>query len=188
MPCESDPADVEDAKFVAEQLQIPYVLVDLGQTYRQYVQSLTASLGQAPEGLALSNIKPRLRMITLYSIAATRNYLVAGTGNRSEAYIGYFTKYGDGGTDLWPIVGLVKEQVRGLSSYLGVPEKIVNREPSAGLWPGQTDEKEMGLTYKELDSYLLTGEGRAEVVAKIERLHEKSEHKRALPPSPELKW
>ncbi len=188
MPCQSNPADLDDARLVAEHLQLPYFLVDLTGPYAQLVQQLTQSLGKAPEGLAVSNIKPRLRMITLYSIAATHNYLVAGTGNRSEAYVGYFTKYGDGGTDLWPIVGLVKSQVRELASFLGVPEKIVHREPSAGLWPGQTDEKEMGLTYEELDRYLLTGEGPVEVIAKIELLHKKSVHKRALPPSPEIKW
>ena len=188
MPCDSDPADIVDAKFVAEHLQLPYVVVDLAGPYAQLVQELTKGIGKAPQGLALNNIKPRLRMITLYSLAATHNYLVAGTGNRSEAYIGYFTKYGDGGTDLWPIVGLVKGQVRGLADFLGVPEKIVNREPSAGLWPGQTDEKEMGLTYEELDRYLLTKEGPEAVKSKIEILHNKSAHKRALPPSPEIKW
>jgi len=188
MPCQSIPADMEDAKLVAGHLQVPCLLIDLSKPFARMKEQLTQGLGKPPEGLALSNIKPRLRMITLYSVAATYNYLVAGTGNRSEAYIGYFTKYGDGGTDLWPIVGLVKEQVRGLARFLGVPDQIVDRVPSAGLWPGQTDEGEMGLTYAELDQYLLTGEGSEEVVAKIERLHRNSAHKRALPPSPELKW
>jgi NAD+ synthase len=186
MPCHSQAEDQEDAELVAQALALPTLRVDLTSSYDSVLEALTKSLGTALTGLAASNIKPRLRMTTLYSIAAAHNYLVAGTGNRSEAYVGYFTKYGDGGTDLWPIAGLVKAQVWELSRYLGVPEKIVTKAPSAGLWPGQTDEGEIGFTYRELDTYLLTGQGSLPLIQKIEELHRKSAHKRALPPTPNL--
>jgi NAD+ synthase len=134
----------------------------------------------------LANVKPRLRMATLYFIANTLNYLVAGTGNRSELSIGYFTKYGDGGVDMLPIGRLVKSEVRALASELGVPEPIIEKPPSAGLWAGQTDEGEMGFTYEDLERYL--NEGSAGVAAPIAdtitRLARASEHKRSLPPMP----
>ena len=131
-----------------------------------------------------ANIKPRLRMLTLYHAAGLRGYLVLGTDNRAEVYTGYFTKYGDGGADLLPLADLVKGEVRALGRYLGLPEAILQRTPSAGLWADQSDEAEMGLSYEALDRYLLTGEGDPEVVARIEALHRATEHKRRLPPWP----
>src|SRR5690606_5628013 len=107
--------------------------------------------------MAVANLKPRLRMTTVYYVANTRNYLVAGTGNRSELTIGYFTKYGDGGVDLLPIGRLLKAEVRELARELGIPERIITKAPSAGLWAGQTDEGEMGFTYAELERYLSEG-------------------------------
>ena len=101
--------------------------------------------------LALANIKPRLRMTTLYALANDENGLVVGTGNRTELSIGYFTKYGDGGVDVLPLGALDKTAVRGLARELDVPEAVIKRPPSAGLWQGQTDEAEIGLTYDELD-------------------------------------
>ena len=124
-------------------------------------------------------------MTSLYFIANSLNSLVAGTGNRSELAVGYFTKYGDGGVDLLPLANLVKSEVRALARELNVPDAIINRTPTAGLWLGQTDEAEMGFTYEELERYLHDG---AQSVApalamKIERLVRASEHKRNLPPS-----
>src|SRR5205085_4516711 len=104
-----------------------------------------------------ANIKPRLRMTTLYFLANTLNYLVAGTGNRSELAIGYFTKYGDGGVDLLPIGRLLKREVRDMAKELRLPAAIIDRPPSAGLWAGQVDEEEMGFTYAELERYLDEG-------------------------------
>jgi NAD+ synthase len=137
--------------------------------------------------LPLANMKPRLRMTTLYFFANSLNYLVPGTGNRSELAIGYFTKYGDGGADLLPIGGLVKSEVRALALDLNVPSAIIERTPSAGLWIGQTDEDEMGFTYANLERYLDDGpQGVSPALAmRIERLARSSEHKRALPPMPE---
>jgi NAD+ synthase len=128
-------------------------------------------------------------MTTLYFFANTLNYLVAGTGNRSELSIGYFTKYGDGGVDILPIVNLVKSEVRALARELNVPQQIIDRTPTAGLWLGQTDESEMGFTYDDLERYLKEGpQGLAPALAmKIERLVRASEHKRHLPPAPEVR-
>lgn len=186
MPCHSQEQDKLDAIFTAEKLNFPYIEIELSASYDSLINAIQKGTDMIPQGLAASNIKPRLRMSALYSVAAERNYLVAGTSNKSEAYIGYYTKYGDGGSDLWPIVGLVKSQVWELAQYLGVPDKIINKAPSAGLWPGQTDEQEMGLTYSEIDEYLLTGKGTKEVIKKIEDMHSKSQHKRKLPAQPQL--
>jgi NAD+ synthase len=154
MPCHSDPRDAEDGGLVAHHFGVPSATVDL---------------------------KPRLRMTTLYAFANQLGYRVLGTGNRSELAVGYFTKYGDGGVDLLPIGSLVKSEVRDLARTLGVPERIVTKPPSAGLWADQTDEAEMGLTYEELDAYLLTGMASPAVQAKVDAMNAASEHKRALP-------
>ena len=139
--------------------------------------------------MARANLKPRLRMSTVYYLANSSNYLVAGTGNKPEMQVGYFTKYGDGGVDLEPLGELYKHEVRALASVLGVPQPIIDRAPSPGLWPGQTDEGEMGITYAEIDAILAaweTGEAPnlpADRIAKVEGMVARSEHKRAMPPS-----
>ena len=180
MPCGSDPADAEDARFTAEALGLSYRTVDLGPVFDLLREQLALPPG-VPR-LAVANLKPRLRMITLYAEAAVRNALVLGTGNRSELEIGYFTKYGDGGVDLLPIGGYLKHEVRALAKELGVPARIIDRQPSAGLWEGQTDESEMGMTYQELDTYLAAGEGSPVVAGLVETMQRASEHKRVLPP------
>lgn len=183
MPIHSNPRDVEHALLAARTLDIPVRTVILDEAYDVLVRNLTAGgLDFDPRGLAVANLKPRLRMMTLYFHANGLNYLVAGTGNRSELHVGYFTKYGDGGVDILPIGGLVKAQVRELARYLGVPQPIIDKAPSAGLWEGQTDEGEMGLTYNELDRYLLTGEGNPATVARIEDMASRSRHKLSMPP------
>ena len=199
MPCHSDPADERDAALVASHFSLPTVRVDLAQPYDSLSTVLKAGLQTLPPTIhkerphddprarvPIANMKPRLRMTTLYFIANTLNYLVAGTGNKSELSIGYFTKYGDGGVDILPLANLVKSQVRALARDLGVPQAIVDRTPTAGLWLGQTDESEMGFTYEELERYLVDGpHGVAPALAmKIERLVRASEHKRRLAPSP----
>jgi NAD+ synthase len=125
-------------------------------------------------------------MATLYFVANSLNYLVAGTGNRSEIVIGYYTKYGDGGVDLLPIGDLLKSGVRALARELDIPSAIIDKPPSAGLWLGQTDEDEMGFTYDELERYVLgdrTGVG-DDARRRIDRLIQQSHHKRAMPPTP----
>jgi NAD+ synthase len=199
MPCHSDPRDEADARLVADHFKLRTLRVDLAQPYDALIAGLldaTAAIpgsgGGAPDDIRARlphvNVKPRLRMTTLYFIANTLNYLVAGTGNRSELVLGYFTKYGDGGVDLLPIGHLVKSQVRDLARELGVPAPVVDKAPSAGLWIGQTDEAEMGFTYADLERYLSNGAGSvsSELAEQIERLMRASEHKRALAPIPQV--
>jgi NAD+ synthase len=200
LPCHSDPADERDAALVAVHFALPTVRIDLGDTYDAEVRAAQAALAALPEQMRaappsdplrgrvpLANMKPRLRMTALYFLANTANYLVAGTGNRSELSIGYFTKYGDGGVDLLPIGHLVKSEVRALARELNVPPEIIERTPSAGLWMGQCDEEEMGFTYADLERYLDEGpQGVPPALAmRIERLIRSNEHKRALPPMPD---
>lgn len=184
MPCHSHPSDTADAQAVAESFGLETRLVDLGPLYDHLRQVVPPEPGEPR--LAAANLKPRLRMVTLYYHANVRNYLVAGTGNRAELTVGYFTKYGDGGVDLLPLGGLVKAEVRAIARELGVPKSVLDRPPSAGLWEAQTDEGELGFTYAELDRYLVTGEAPPPIRARVEQLSRASAHKRKLPPLPEL--
>lgn len=197
LPCHSAGADLADATEVARWLGIRTCSVDLGPAYECLWRSLATVDGAGgggpnvpdpdaggPGDLAAANLKPRLRMAALYYLANRRQLMVVGTSNRAEAYVGYATKHGDAGVDLQPLANLLKREVRALAAHLGVPERIIERPPSAGLWPGQTDEGEMGLTYAELDHYLATGEAHPAVRERIERLHRGSAHKRCLPPVP----
>ena len=201
MPCHSDPRDESDAKLVADHFQIPTLRVDLAPAYDQFTATLQQSVTALPADLLpdaahqsqdlkaklpLANVKPRLRMTSLYFVANTLNYVVVGTGNRSELSIGYFTKYGDGGVDLLPIGSLLKSEVRAAARALGVPEPVIDKAPSAGLWLGQTDEAEMGFTYAELEDYLTKGPQTVSpaLAMRIDRLMRSSEHKRALAPMP----
>jgi len=189
MPCHSDAADADDARLVAHHFGVATTTVDLGPVYDCLIKQLQETCSDlATPSLACANLKPRLRMASLYAFANHHDYRVLGTGNRSEIEVGYFTKYGDGGADLFPLGGLTKTLVRRLAEHLGVPRRVIDKPPSAGLWSGQTDEGEMGLTYDELDAYLTTGEAPAEVKAKFAAMHAGSEHKRrpahsaSLPP------
>jgi NAD+ synthase len=185
MPCYSNKTDVTHAYELAENFNIRTELIDLGPVYDSFIGILPrVDDYHANDKLAQANVKPRLRMITLYYLATQLNYLVVGTGNRSEIAIGYYTKYGDGGVDLLPIGNLVKRQVKELAEYLEIPREIIDKPPSAGLWEGQTDEGEMGLKYEELDCYLTTGKASDIVKTKIEAMSAGSSHKRALPQLP----
>jgi len=191
MPCQSNPADREDAYLIAETLGMEVIEIDLREAHEAiYGQVKTAlKADQKPRNILQAgqgNLKARLRMSTLYTVANIREYLVVGTDNAPESYTGYFTKYGDGGVDILPISSLTKTEVRAWASVLGLPEKIASRTPTAGLWQGQTDEGEMGFSYDLIDRYLLGEKIPDDVVAKIERLHKMSEHKRQLPPTIEL--
>ena len=177
MPCESDSQDKEDAITVAEKFDIEYEVLDLTDIYEQ----LLAKIKQEDDKLAEANIKPRLRMTTLYYYANLNNYLVVGTDNKSELTLGYFTKYGDGGIDLAPLGDLVKTEVREVAKILDIPEDIITKLPSAGLWSGQTDEEELGVSYEAIDRYILTGEGQAQVKNVVEQAQKKNEHKLKMP-------
>ncbi len=185
MPCRSDEADIEDAQTVAGKFQVPTRTITLDEVYESLLGVLPVSeFDPASRKLAEVNLKPRLRMLTLYYLANRLGYLVVGTSNRSEISVGYFTKYGDGGVDILPLGNLVKSQVRELASHLGIPNEIIEKPPSAGLWEGQTDENEMGLTYEELDHYLASGEAREAVREKVDAMITESAHKRATPVIP----
>lgn len=183
MPAHSLTADIEHARLTAETFGVEFREIDLSNIYDAFVEIL-------PEGsqMANANIKPRLRMITLYHFANTLNRMVIGTGNRSELQVGYYTKYGDGGVDLLPIGSLLKTEVRELAREIGVPGAIIDRAPSAGLWEGQTDENEMGITYEQLDRTLAaiasgdTSDIDPGTLEKVQRMNRTSEHKRKLAP------
>jgi len=199
LPCHSDPDDERDAALLAKHFSLMTTRIDLGESYDTLVRAVQPGLNALPEQLRaaapadplrgrvpLANMKPRLRMTALYFLANSLNHLVAGTGNRSELSIGYFTKYGDGGVDILPIGHLVKSEVRALARELNVPSAIIERTPSAGLWIGQRDEEEMGFSYGDLEQYLEDGpQGVSPALAmRIERLTRASDHKRTMPAVP----
>lgn len=185
MPCYSSEEDEEDAELLAETFKLKYISRDLNSTFDELLMTLEGNIEKGKNNLSIANIKPRLRMITLYYYAARHNYLVVGTDNWSELKVGYFTKYGDGGIDITPLGSLVKFEVWELAKHLGIPEKIITKPPSAGLWDQQTDEDEMGVSYAVLDHYILTGEAEVDEKERIEELARKSAHKFQPIPTPD---
>jgi len=187
MPCYSSKTDIEHAQTVARKFQISTETITLEGAFDSLLKAFpSGEYDVATKILAEANVKVRLRMITLYYLANRLNYLVVGTGNRSEISVGYFTKYGDGGVDILPLGNLVKSQVRELAVHLGIPKEIMEKPPSAGLWAGQTDEGEMGITYEELDRYLTAGEAGEEIRKRVDAMMERSAHKRSTPAIPPL--
>jgi len=187
MPCYSSQEDAEHAQIVAQKFSIPTKTVALDSVFDTLLKVLPGGrVESAGSRLAQANLKVRLRMLTLYYLANQLKYMVAGSSNKSELSIGYFTKYGDGGVDIMPLGNLVKGQVRELARFLGIPQPIVDKPPSAGLWEGQTDEGELGLSYEELDRYLVTGKASNKVREKIESMIAASNHKRLPPPIADL--
>jgi len=190
MPIESNHNDEVDAIKVARQIGITYDVVDLAHAHRAMVTSYPAYYEYIDELLMSSNIKSRLRMTMLYQFAGDFNYLVAGTGNRSEDAVGYFTKYGDGGVDIIPLAEFYKWEIREMAAVLGFPEEIANRISTAGFWEGQTDEKDLGITYEELDNILMFFDSVPDVTLQVPReradyvlkLINKNEHKTKYPP------
>ena len=179
MPCASKRnfgLDKDDGNAVAEQFHIETRVIDLTEVRQKELEQL-ATITEMTD-LAIANIAPRLRMTTLYAVAAAEGRLVAGTGNASEAYMGYFTKWGDGAHDFNPISDLTATEIFEFLEYLNAPRCIIEKAPSAGLFDGQTDEQEMGVTYAAIDRYLMTGEAEEHDREIIERFHARSEHKR----------
>ena len=187
MPCHSIPEDREHALSVADKFSIPTKEVVLDSAFDTLLKVLPAEEAE-PGGSrpAKANLKPRLRMLTLYYFANQLNYMVVGSSNKSELSTGYFTKYGDGGVDIIPLGNLVKREVRELAHFLGIPREIIDKPPSAGLWQGQTDEEDLGLSYQEIDSYLLTGDASDDVRERIESMRAGCEHKRLPPEVPDF--
>ncbi|MQY53313.1 MAG: NAD+ synthase [Firmicutes bacterium] len=199
---------VKDARLIVRKLGINSQIIKIDPMIEEYYRkfsyrriSHSAILGsegsqvEALEYLRRGNKMARERMSILYDWALVLRGLVLGTSNKTELSMGYFTKYGDGGVDLEPLGDLYKTQVRQLAKYLGVPQSIIRRRPSAGLWSGQTDEGELGINYEELDKILycmlnkkysikklLTLGFSIENVEKVKNFVKNSKHKRRLPP------
>jgi NAD+ synthase len=187
MPCHSVSRDKEHAELLANKFSIPTKMVVLDDIYDAYLKVLPDfKPDPSLTRLAQANLKARLRMISLYYTANQLKYLVVGSGNRSELTVGYFTKHGDAGVDILPLGNLVKKEVRELARFLKIPQEIIDKAPSAGLWAGQTDESEMGFTYESLDNYILTGKAPEELKKRIETMHAVSAHKCATPPIPDF--
>ena len=178
---ESNKSDIEDAKQVAKELDLNLKIISLTETYKNYLKELG---GENFIRLTKSNLKVRMRMVALFAYAQEHSALVLGTDNMDERYVGYFTKYGDGAADLLPIVYLTKGEVREAAKLYGLSSLLANRTPSAGLFEGQTDESEMGVSYVDLDNFLLGNKVEKSVEERINHLHNISEHKRIDIPTP----
>jgi len=188
LPIYSKPEDLEDAKQVIEKSGIDTLTIDLTKTHEVMYTHIKEQLQEKGEfneqadQLSGANLRARLRMGALYTVSSNYNYLVVGTDNAAEWYTGYFTKFGDGGVDILPLVDFTKTEVREMAAYLDVPEQVIEKKPSADLWENQEDETEMGTTYDIIDQYL-KGEAIPEKDREIiENLHQKSEHKRVGAP------
>ena len=196
MPEKDSPKeDLDDALELCRAEGVEHKVVDITPVLDGFRKALGGSVGRG----SLANIKARSRMVVLYHFANSKRYLVVGTSNKSETLVGYFTKFGDGGADLLPIGDLYKTEVRRLAREMDLPERIIRKAPSAGLWKGQTDEGEMGITYERLDAVLLglelgLGEGeiaeRADTtkaeVRKIAQRVRLSSHKRKFQPAAKI--
>jgi len=178
--------DLEYAKNICYILNIQYSIFNIDSIIENF-KTLTNNLYTTKQ--SIGNLKARIRMSLLYGKANEINGLVLGTGNKTELLIGYFTKYGDGGADLLPIGDLYKTDERKLARYLKIPQKIIDRAPTAGLWDGQTDEDEIGITYKVLDKILMAIEQNENLdqfepadVEKVKHMIQHSKHKNNTPP------
>ena len=155
MPYKSSAKDgIQDAKDICEQLQIQYQEIDITPSVDSYFDRFPIDKIPNDGRILIGNKCARERMSILYDFSSRKKALVAGTSNKSELLIGYTTQFGDSAAAFLPIGDLYKTQVFLLARYLNIPEKIIARKPSADLWPNQTDEGEIGLTYKELDEIL----------------------------------
>lgn len=184
MPIHTSTDNMTDADKVVEDCGIDSMTIDLTETHDMMYNGIRNQLkakvefNEENDRLAGANLRARLRMSTLYTLATNYNYLVVGTDNASEFYTGYFTKYGDGGVDILPIVEFTKTEVRKMAAYLNVPESVVSKKPSADLWEDQTDEAEMGVSYDTIDAYLKGADIPEKEKQIIEAMHRKTAHKR----------
>lgn len=190
LPINQRVEDQKDALKVIGDTDLDYVGVELTSAYNGTYATIQERLEEKGDWqeensqLRGANLQARLRMSTLYAIAQNYNYLVVGTDNAAEDYTGYFTKYGDGGVDLVPLLHLRKEEVNEMAKALGVTDSIVHKKPSAELWEGQSDEDELGVTYAVIDAYLRGEEIDPEDEKLLKALHARTEHKRQVPAAP----
>jgi len=196
----------KDAVEFAKSLGIHYVTVPLENYLRDPPKRNFLNTEQLQnEQLLNGNIAARMRMIILYDQAARRRALVMGTTNKTELMLGYYTKYGDGGVDFEPLAGIYKTEIIRIAKHIGIPDNIVNKPPSADLWEGQTDEEELGVTYKDADKILwqlveernfpddlrknlkkLTGIEDKDILNRVHTLITKNKHKRHVPPTADV--
>lgn len=173
-----------DATAFANQFKISNAVIDIKPICDEILKA-TPYVTDATETnrhLARINIAPRVRAAMLYRVGQLESRRVIGTDNLCEQVTGYFTKFGDGAYDLNPLMYCTKNEVRILARALGVPEKIIDKKPSAGLFGGQTDEEELGITYADLDMWILDGTcGNPEIDAQIQKKYNASGHKRCMP-------
>ena len=196
MPDEATPSsDKKHQAILIDKFNLPYLEIEISPITRRF----SSILDDDTQKEHLANIKARTRMILLYHHAFIKKSLVCGASNKSELLTGYYTKYGDGGVDIQPIADLYKTQVYQLAKYLKIPKPMVTKPPTAGLWQGQTDEQELGMSYATLDQILyglemkysssrIADEAKVndDEVEKIRQLRIKSQHKRRLPLVPKL--
>ena len=183
IPIASSKEDVDDALTLVKDLDLRYTVIDATETFNQYVETFSKS-GIELDRSTLGNLKARMRMSILFAVAQKERGLVIGTDNADERYVGYFTKYGDGACDVLPIAHLLKSEVVEASKIYGIRHSLAERVPTAGLYEGQTDEKEMGVSYQDLDAFLLGKKIPNAPKKRIAYLHKISEHKRKKIPMP----
>lgn len=178
--------DLADAHLVLHSAGIVGEVLPIADLYAGLQETLYPALasGEVDEKVLRGNMQARLRMICLFSVAQSRRALVVGTDNAAEWLMGYFTKFGDGAADVTPLIHLRKEEIYELAQILGVPESIMHKAPSAGLWQGQTDEDEMGIRYAEIDAYLRGEAVSSQARERIDYWHNRSHHKRQMPRQP----
>lgn len=181
MPCNSQNSDFEDAKLVAEKFEVKFIKVDLTNCYNEMEKEINSKIELNLSKESTVNIKPRLRMTTLYGIAQSLNYLVIGTGNLCEAMVGYTTKWGDNSSDFNPIGNFTVDEVLEIGKMLGVPEKILKKAPNDGLG-GLTDEEKMGIKYSQIAEMIETGNTEEKAKQEIIKRYKNSKHKRQLVP------
>lgn len=190
LPISSQNNDVEDGIAVAMAAQLDHHVINFSGVHSNMIKEVInvlqghSDMDEQNQRMSDANLRARLRMSTIYTVANMLNYLVVGTDNAAELYTGYFTKYGDGGVDLLPVGKLLKSEVYLWARQLNVPEQVIQRPPSAGLWEGQTDEEEMGITYDLIDRYLSGETIPEDQRSLIEKMHHRTMHKRQMPPLP----
>ncbi len=189
LPCGYTPSHaIQDATLLAKSFEIETKTYDLTDTF-EAIQKILNAYETKSVSIPLANVKARLRMIAWYFESNRLNRLVVGAGNRTEIALGYFTKYGDAGVDLLPLGALLKREVRELAKSLGIPDKIISKPPTPGLWPGQTDEGELGATYDQLDAFLADEKPKGLSEKQLSALRQRiqlTEHKRQMPPICEI--
>ena len=171
--------DLIDAELLAKKIKIKTQTIDLTDTFNAISKATPVKTK-----LSVANMKPRLRMTALYAIAQENGYLVLGTDNAAEWILGYFTKYGDGGVDLLPIIHLTKGEVKDMAKELKLPKVVYTKKPTAALWEGQSDEEELGYSYDSVDKYLKGEKIDKDTYDKIEHQIKITKHKRVDVPTP----